>query len=369
MIGAAINTAIASGRHPDITEIIKRDFGSVTPENSMKWGSVRTPVGGWKWEEADHFMNFATQHQLHAVGHTLAWHGQTPNSVFKDAKGNYIQPAELAQEDGGAHHHHRRALQRASCTPGTPSMKPLATTTRCARATTSNILGEAFIDKAFHLAHEVDPKAHLMYNDYNIERAGKREACVALLQRLQQRGVPVHGVGIQAHVAVDGPSVAEIEASILAFSALGLRVHFTELDVDVLPQVWNLPVAEISTRFEYKPERDPFKAGLTQEMSDKLSSRYEELFKLFINKDKIDRVTLWGVSDDASWLNDFPIRGRTAYPRCLTAATSPRTRTAGCWRCRAAGSASGRRNGHDLGRHVARRVGAAHREGRCGQVA
>ena len=137
-------------------------------------------------------------------------------------------------------------------------------------------------------------------------------------------------------------------------------MHFTELDVDVLPQVWNLPVAEISTRFEYKPERDPFKAGLTQEMNDKLSSRYEELFKLFIkHKDKIDRVTLWGVSDDASWLNDFPIRGRTAYPRCLTAATSPRTRTAGCWRCRAAGSASGRRNGHDLGRHVARRVGAA----------
>ena len=161
-----------------------------------------------------------------------------------------------------------------------------------------------------------------------------------------------------------GPAWREIEASILAFSALGLRVHFTELDVDVLPQVWNLPVAEISTRFEYKPERDPFKAGLTQEMSDKLSSRYEELFKLFIkHKDKIDRVTLWGVSDDASWLNDFPIRGRTAYPRCLTAATSPRTRTAGCWRCRAAGSASGRRNGHDLGTPRRVVVWGRHREG------
>jgi endo-1,4-beta-xylanase len=136
-----------------------------------------------------------------------------------------------------------------------------------------------------------------------------------MVEALKKRGVPVHGLGIQAHVAVDGPSIADIEQSILAFAELGLRVHFTELDVDVLPQVWNLPVAEISTRFEYRPERDPFKDGLTQEMNDKLSSRYEDLFKLFIkHKDKIDRVTLWGVSDDASWLNGFPIRGRTAYP-------------------------------------------------------
>ncbi len=324
LIGAAINTAIASGRHPDITEIIKRDFGSVTPENSMKWGSVRTPVGGWKWEEADHFMNFATQHQLHAVGHTLAWHGQTPNSVFKDAKGNYIQPAELAKK---MEEHITTIVGRykGKLHAWDAVNEAIGDDNQMRKSHYFNILGEAFIDKAFHLAHEVDPKAHLMYNDYNIERAGKREACVALLQRLQQRGVPVHGVGIQAHVAVDGPSVAEIEASILAFSALGLRVHFTELDVDVLPQVWNLPVAEISTRFEYKPERDPFKAGLTQEMSDKLSSRYEELFKLFIkHKDKIDRVTLWGVSDDASWLNDFPIRGRTAYPLLFDRSHQPK---------------------------------------------
>jgi endo-1,4-beta-xylanase len=87
------------------------------------------------------------------------------------------------------------------------------------------------------------------------------------------------------------------------------------LDIDVLPLVWNLPVAEISTRFDYKPERDPFKDGLSKEMNDQLSKRYEDLFKLFIkHKDKVDRVTLWGVTDDTSWLNDFPIKGRTSYP-------------------------------------------------------
>ncbi|MFG6429024.1 endo-1,4-beta-xylanase [Roseateles sp. LYH14W] len=314
LIGAAINTSIASGKHPDITEIIQRDFSSVTPENSMKWGSVRAADGGWKWEEADHFMNFAAQHNLHAVGHTLAWHGQTPDSVFKNAKGDYIKPAELTKK---MEEHITTIVGRykGKLHAWDAVNEAVGDDNQMRKSHYFNILGEQFIDKAFHLAHEVDPKAHLMYNDYNIERGGKREACAELLKRLKKRGVPVQGIGIQAHVAVDGPSISDIEKSIVAYADLGLRVHFTELDVDVLPQVWNLPVAEISTRFEYKPERDPFKSGLTKEANDKLSSRYEELFKLFIkHKDKIDRVTLWGVSDDASWLNDFPIRGRTAYP-------------------------------------------------------
>ena len=96
LIGAAINTAIASGEHPDITEIIKRDFGSVTPENSMKWGSVRTPVGGWKWEGRP-------LHELRDPGTNcmpsatrLAW--ADAQFGVQDAKGNYIQPAELAKK-------------------------------------------------------------------------------------------------------------------------------------------------------------------------------------------------------------------------------------------------------------------------------
>nr|AQQ74434.1 GH10 Xylanase [uncultured bacterium]AWD75443.1 xylanase [uncultured bacterium] len=314
LIGAAINTSIASGQQADITEIIKRDFNSVTPENSMKWESVRTADGGWKWEEADHFMNFATQHKLHAVGHTLAWHSQIPESVFKNEKGDYIKPAELSKK---MEEHITTIVGRykGKLHAWDVVNEAVGDDNQMRKSHYFNILGEEFIDKTFHLAHEVDPKAHLMYNDYNIEKDGKREACIEMLKRLQKRGVPIQGLGIQGHIAVDGPSIADIEKSILAYAALGLRVHFTELDIDVLPQIWNLPVAEISTRFDYKPERDPFKNGLTKEMNDKLSARYEELFKLFIkHKDKIDRITLWGVSDDATWLNDFPIRGRTAYP-------------------------------------------------------
>lgn len=314
LIGAAINASIARGEHEDITEIIKRDFSSLTPENAMKWESVRTTDGEWKWTDSDQFVNFATQHKLHAVGHTLAWHSQIPDSVFKNKNGEYIQPKELLKK---MEEHITTIVGRykGKLAAWDVVNEAVGDDNQMRKSHYYNILGEDFIDKAFHLAHEVDPKAHLMYNDYNIEKDGKREAALEMLKRLIKRGVPIHGLGIQGHIAVDGPSIADIEKSIVAYADLGLRVHFTELDIDVLPQVWNLPVAEISTRFDYKPERDPFKNGLSKEMNDKLSSRYEELFKLFIkHKDKIDRITLWGVSDDATWLNDFPIKGRTSYP-------------------------------------------------------
>ena len=119
---------------------------------------------------------------------------------------------------------------------------------------------------------------------------------------------------MQAHVGLES-DMKNFEDSILAYSELGLRIHLTELDIDVLPSVWNLPVAEISTRFEYKPERDPYINGLPKEIDEKLAKAYETLFKILIkHKDKVDRVTFWGVSDDASWLNGFPIPGRTNYP-------------------------------------------------------
>lgn len=314
LVGAAINASIARGDHPDLTEIIKRDFSSITPENAMKWESVRTADGGWKWTDADKFVEFAETHKLHAVGHTLAWHSQIPDSVFKNEKGEYIKPAELSKK---MEEHITTIVGRyKGKLPAWDAVnEAVGDDNQMRKSHYFNILGEEFIDKVFHLAHEVDPNAHLMYNDYNNENEGKRNATVDMVKRLQKRGVPIHGLGIQAHISVGGPSIEEIEKSIIAFHNLGLRVHFTELDIDVLPLVWNLPVAEISTRFEYKPERDPFKDGLSKEMNDQLSKRYEDLFKLFIkHKDKVDRVTLWGISDDATWLNDFPIKGRTSYP-------------------------------------------------------
>lgn len=314
LIGTAVNADITRGKYPDLTEIIKRNFSSITPENALKWESLRGKDGEWKWAEADSFVAFGQEHKIHSVGHCLAWHSQIPDSVFKNAKGSYIKPAELRSKMTD-HITTLVSRYKGKLAAWDVVNEAVGDDNAMRKSHYFKILGENFIDLAFNLAHEIDPNAHLLYNDYNIEKDGKREAALALLGRLKKRGVPVQGVGIQGHIAIDGPSIADIEKSIEAYAKLGLRVHFTELDVDVLSREWDSPTADITTRFDYTPERDPYIKGMSKERNDQLSARYESLFKLFIkHKDKIDRVTLWGISDDMTWLNDFPIKGRTNHP-------------------------------------------------------
>ncbi len=314
LIGTALNADVAAGKYPDLTEIIKRNFSSISPENALKWESLRTAEGEWKWADADQFVAFGQAHEIHSVGHCLAWHSQIPDAVFKNANGKYIKPAQLRKK---MTEHITTLVSRykGKLADWDVVNEAVGDDNVMRKSHYYKILGEDFIDMAFNLAHEVDPSAHLLYNDYNIEKDGKREAALALLGRLKKRGVPVQGVGIQGHIAMDGPSIADIEKSIEAYAKLGLRVHFTELDIDVLSREWDSPTADIATRFDYTPERDPYKNGMTKERNDQLSARYEALFKLFTkHQDKIDRVTFWGISDDMTWLNDFPIKGRTNHP-------------------------------------------------------
>ena len=135
---------------------------------------------------------------------------------------------------------------------------------------------------------------------------------------LQKNGAKINSVGIQAHWQLTSPSLEEIETSILAFSELGVKVMFTELDISVLPSPWDQNGAEVSQNFknfEGDKKMNPFPKNLPNAMKIKLAERYEDIFKLFLkHKEKISRVTFWGVTDKFSWLNDWPIKGRTNYP-------------------------------------------------------
>lgn len=313
LIGAALSASIIREQNPKLVALIDKDFNSITPENCMKWEEVRNADGSWKWADADAFVDFGLKHNLHMVGHTLGWHSQIPDSVFKNKDGNYISKDELAKKQK---EHITTIVSRYKGKLGAWDVvnEAVGDDGKMRDSHWYKIMGDDFLLNAFNLAHEVDPKAHLMYNDYNNERPEKRQVTLDMLKRLQKRKAPIHGLGMQAHISLE-TNLQDFEDSILAYSALGLKIHLTELDIDVLPSVWNLPVAEISTRFEYKPERDPYIKGLPKEVDEKLAKVYEALFKILVkHRDKVERVTFWGVSDDASWLNGFPIKGRTNYP-------------------------------------------------------
>ena len=178
--------------------------------------------------------------------------------------------------------------------------------------------GKNYIEKAFKLAHDADPNVDLIYNDYNLYKNEKRNGVIKMVKQMQSKGIKIDGVGVQAHWSLNHPSLNEIEQIILDISKLGIDVMFTELDISVLPSPWDQVGAEVSqnfSRFEGDAKMDPYPDKLPKSVQIKLAKRYKDIFQLFIkHSEKISRVTFWGVTDKHSWLNDFPIKGRTNYP-------------------------------------------------------
>ena len=114
---------------------------------------------------------------------------------------------------------------------------------------------------------------------------------------------------------LDSPDTKWIEASIIAISEAGFKVMVTELDVDVLPRPRASEGADLSKNYARDEKYNPFTEGLPQEVEIQLAKRYADVFSVFYNhRDKISRVTFWRLHDGASWLNNWPVRGRTNYP-------------------------------------------------------
>jgi endo-1,4-beta-xylanase len=155
----------------------------------------------------------------------------------------------------------------------------------------------------------------LLYNDYSMTGQAKRNAVVAMIKDLKGKNIRIDGVGMQGHWGIIQPSINYIEASIIAYASAGVKVHITELDIDVLPRKPGMYGADVSQRMSADPSSDPYVNGLPEEKQQQLAKRYEEIFRLFLkHRDKIERVTFWGATDRYSWLNNWPIHGRTSHP-------------------------------------------------------
>ena len=181
--------------------------------------------------------------------------------------------------------------------------------------------GDEMVKLAFRFAAEYAPDAELYYNDFNAWRPAKRDGIVRMVKMLQAEGIRIDGIGIQGHWGLNYPKTEYIEAAIDAYAALGVKVMITELDIDVLPltregQIIGQVMADPQFQLEeFKTFLDPYARGLPDAVQQQLADRYAELFRIFYRKrDKIDRVTLWGVHDGMSWKNDYPVPGRTNYP-------------------------------------------------------
>jgi endo-1,4-beta-xylanase len=167
------------------------------------------------------------------------------------------------------------------------------------------ICGEDYIKKAFEFAHEADPEALLFYNDYNEISATKRAKIIKLVTSLKAQGVPIHGVGLQAHWAINEPSQQQLETTLKDFAATGLALQITELDLSVYPKEHEARESTAAdTNTTYTPDKQK-----------KQDEAYRMCFALFRKYRKsITSVTFWNVSDRHSWLDNFPVKNRKDFP-------------------------------------------------------
>ena len=314
LIGAAMNRNQITGNDAVGADIVKRQFDTISPENDLKWESIHPRNGGYNFETADKYVAFGEKNNMFLIGHALVWHNQTPKWVFEDGKGNPASREVLLER---MREHIFTVVGRykgkikgwdvvneAVNDDGTMRQSPWL-----------KIIGADFIAKAFEFAHEADPNAELYYNDYSLEIPAKRQGAIKLIKSLIAQKIPITAVGLQGHNNLTFPTLDEQDKTITQFANLGIKVNITELDVSVLPDPEGFNGAEVTMNFEAKEKLNPYKNGLPDVMQRKLAMRYAELFGVFLKHHKdITRITFWNVTDKDSWLNDFPVRGRTNYP-------------------------------------------------------
>jgi endo-1,4-beta-xylanase len=225
-VGSAVAAAYLASE-PDYRAVLTREFDNVTPENEMKWGTVEAVRGQYDWSGADAIVRYAQQHHKTVRGHTLVWHSQLPDWVaalpaselrrvlrdhvtteVKRYKGKiraWDVVNEIFNEDGTR----RDTIFRQK-------------------------LGDGFVADVFRWAHAADPAATLYVNDYNIEgRNAKSDAVYDLVKTLRRQGVPIGGVGVQAHLSTQYGFPDGYRVNLARFAALGVDVAITEADVRI----------------------------------------------------------------------------------------------------------------------------------------
>lgn len=314
LIGAALNQNQFTEKDTRGAGIVKKHFNSITPENVLKWESVHPKPDTYDFKAPDAYVDFGVKNKMVIIGHTLVWHNQTPDWVFKDDKGNLLTRDALLNRLRD--HIHTVVGRYKGKIKGWDVVNEALNEDGTMRQTMwLKIIGEDYLAKAFQFAHEADPKAELYYNDYSLENEAKRNGAVELIKKLKAQGASVVGVGLQGHNKMDWPSLKEQDDTIAAFAKLGMKVMITELDIDVLPRASEHRGADITLNVELQAKLNPYPKSLPDDVQQKLAKRYAELFAVYLKySDVITRVTFWGVADADSWLNNWPVNGRTSYP-------------------------------------------------------
>ena len=293
-------------------DLIRSQFNSITCGNEMKADAVldytRTISEGTdecpvlNFAQADVILRFCQQNNIPVRGHTLVWHSQTPRWFFAEGYSQHSEAPLVSKELmlKRMENYIRQEMEYINTTyPGlvyawdvvneAVDLSKGVNGYRSENSLYYQVIGEEYIEKAFEFARKyADPEQKLFYNDFNAFESLKSYKIIKILQPLVDKGL-VDGVGMQSHLKMDYPSLITFRTAVTDYAKLGVEIHITELDIDAKQK--------------------------TEEEQMKLAKRYKNFFNMLCQlKDggaQITNVTIWGLSDDKTWLNQD---GDVAWP-------------------------------------------------------
>jgi len=310
-IGAAV-----SAWHLDNAEAaLTRDFNHLTCENAMKAQSLHPSEATYDWAEADRIADFARSHGMKLTGHALLWHRQAPPWMFAGITAGDAASLELLKSRLKSHI--EAVINRYADVVDNWDVVNEAISDDYSKIYRDGseqskwyeLFGsEEYIYWAFEYAHDAleaiapgSSAGKLYYNEYSV--TAKVQQILTMFAWLETRGIHVDGIGFQSHENMSWPSATDLQGAFDQFAAAGYQIKISELDVSVY--------SDYSTgSFVASPE-----VPLTPELEAAQAQRFASLFSVYrANKAKISSVTLWGVSDDHTWLDNEPVAGRDNYP-------------------------------------------------------
>lgn len=300
------------------SDFIKYQYGAIVPDNCMKPESVQPTEGNFTFDDADKIVNFANDNNMILRGHTLVWHSQVPAWFFQD-KDDSSKPAsrELLLQRMKTHIQTVMGRYKGRVNYWDVVNEVISDKSglrgQDENSKWKSIIGDVdgdgydddYIRLAFEYAHEADPDAKLIINDYGTEGSSrKRDDLYNLVDRLLVKGTPIDGIGIQSHISMYSPSAEQIKETIEKFASLkkynpDFTVQVTELDMSI-----------------YSGDNEGTKTP-TEDILAQQAAQYKKIFDVYkeqAEKGNLSLVMMWGNSDDNTWLDDFPVKGRKDAP-------------------------------------------------------
>jgi endo-1,4-beta-xylanase len=270
LVGVALSAAhLAEGPYAEAA----LEFNYVTPENEMKWDVTEPTQNGFTFELGDQIVDFAVQNGMKVKGHALVWHNQLPQWLTSMTNADQIRSAMINHIQGVMEYYRGKVIAWDVVNEAFDDDGSLRD------SIFSRYLGDSFIEAAFRAASEADPDVKLYYNDYDIESAyDKADSAYELVRDFVERGVPIDGVGMQMHTRTtdEDPPLPEFEANLQRIVDLGLEVVLSEMDV------------RLCADGTFEQQR----------------TRYHDLIEVCMNEPKCTAITIWGITDQYSFLNE-----------------------------------------------------------------